>query len=193
MKPTSRTKAVAALLAAILLTIGIFSAAAQAASFQKFSGQAYLTSVGQNSDAAVMKVLLNTRLKMGMEYNIAVKADALGDIKTLVLVLGASNKGLGAAGVTIEQEMDRARALIAYAKAKGVRILSLHTGGSARRGESSNALISLCVPASDYVVVVAEGNKDQFFNEQCGRAGVPLAEVATLAEAGTVFKSLFAE
>lgn len=153
----------------------------------------FLTSVGQNSDAAVMKVLLNTRLKLGLEYDISANAASLGETKTLVLVIGASNKGLGAAGLSLEQEIARTKILIAAAREKGIAILSLHTGGSARRGDSSNALIKLCIPASSYVVVVAEGNKDKFFNEVCAQYKIPLIEVNSLAEAGTAVKNLFQE
>ncbi len=153
----------------------------------------YITSAGQTSDAAIVKVLANTKLKLGFSYDIAAKPQAIAGIKTLVLVLGASNKGLGAAGLSLEQDMERVKSLIAEAKKQGAKIIAMHTGGTARRGEASNHVIALCVPLSDAVIVVEGGNTDGFFTGLCEKAGVPLIEAASIAEAGSVLKSLVAQ
>lgn len=153
----------------------------------------YITSAGQTSDAAIVKVLANTKLKLSFGYDIAAKPQAIAGIKTLVLVLGASNKGLGAAGLSLEQDMERVKSLIAEAKKQGAKIIAMHTGGTARRGEASNHVIALCVPLSDAVIVVEGGNTDGFFTGLCEKAGVPLIEAASIAEAGSVLKSLVAQ
>ncbi len=153
----------------------------------------YITSAGQTSDAAIVKVLANTKLKLGFGYDIAAKPQAIAGVKTLVLVLGASNKGLGAAGLSLEQDMERVKNLIAESKKQGAKIISMHTGGTARRGEASNHVIALCVPLSDAVIVVEGGNADGFFTGLCEKAGVPLIEAASIAEAGSVLKSLVAQ
>ncbi len=153
----------------------------------------YITSAGQTSDAAIVKVLANTRLKLGFGYDIAAKPQSIAGAKTLVLVLGASNKGLGAAGLSLEQDIERVKSVIAEAQKNGVRIISMHTGGTARRGESSNQVIALCVPVSSVVVVVEGGNNDGFFSDLCEKAGVPLIQVASISEAGNVLKSLMAQ
>ncbi len=152
----------------------------------------YITSAGQTSDAAIVKVLANTRLKLGFGYDIAAKPQAIAGAKTLVLVLGASSKGLGAAGLSLEQDLERVKSVIAEARKNGVKIISMHTGGAARRGESSNQIIELCVPVSDAVIVVEGGNSDGFFSGLCEKTGVPLIEAASIADAGNVLKSLMA-
>lgn len=153
----------------------------------------YITSAGQTSDAAIVKVLANTRLKLGFGYDIAAKPQAITGVKTLVLVLGASSKGLGAAGLSLEQDMERVKSLISEAKKQGTKLISMHIGGSARRGESSNQIIKLCVPVSDAVIVVEGGNSDGFFSGLCEKTGVPLIQVASIADAGNVLKSLVAQ
>jgi len=158
-----------------------------------FPRPGYITSAGQTSDAAIVKVLANTRLKLGFGYDIAAKPQAIAGAKTLVLVLGASNKGLGAAGLSLEQDIERVKSLIAEAKKNGTKIISMHTGGTARRGEASNQVIALCVPVSDVVVVVEGGNNDGFFSDLCGKTGVPLIQVASIAEAGNALKALMAQ
>lgn len=152
----------------------------------------FITSAGQTSDAAIVKVLANTKLKLGFDYDIMAKPEAVAGAKTLVLVLGASNKGLGSAGLSFEQEMERVKKVITAAQKAGAKIISMHTGGSSRRGELSNAIIELCIPVSSVVIVVEEGNKDGFFTELCAKHSIPLQVVPSIAEAGNVLKVLMA-
>ncbi len=157
-----------------------------------FEKPGFITSAGQTSDAAIVKVLANNKLKLDFGYDIAAKPIAIEGARTLVFVLGASNKGLGAAGLSFEQEVERVKSVIAAARTARLRIISIHTGGSARRGEASNQLIALCVPVSDIVIVVQGGNEDGFFSNLCAQSNVPLVQVPTIAEAGNVLSSLMA-
>ena len=157
-----------------------------------FERPGFITSAGQTSDAAIVKVLANTRLKLGLDYDIAAKPQAIENAKTLVLVLGVSNKGLGAAGLSLEQEIERVKNIVAEAIKNNTRIISIHTGGTARRGEASNQVIELCVPVSNVVIVVEGGNNDSFFTSLCEKNNVPLVQVPSIAEAGNVLMSLFA-
>lgn len=160
-----------------------------AGTFQK---PGFITSAGQTSDAAIVKVLANTKLKLGFDYDIMAKPEVVTGAKTLVLVLGASNKGLGSAGLSFEQEMERVKKVIGAAQNAGVKIISMHTGGSSRRGDLSNAIIELCIPVSSVVIVVEEGNKDGFFTELCSKHSIPLQVVPSIAEAGNALKALMA-
>jgi len=165
----------------------------KAATQQSFSRPGLITSVGQSSDIAIIKALLNTKLKLGLEVNPLAKASDLAGAKTLVIVLGASTKGLGAAGIDMGQETERTKALLKAAREQGVQILAMHVGGEARRGKSTNDLIELVVPESQHVVVVASGNKDKFFNALAAKRAIPVTEAASLAAAGDAVKSLFKE
>jgi hypothetical protein len=152
-----------------------------------------ITSIGQSSDIAVVKALLNTKLKLGLEAKSLAQPADLSGVKTLVVVLGASVKGLGAAGLNFDQEMERTKALLKAAEEKGIPILAMHVGGEARRGKTTNDLIESIVPKSKYIVVVASGNKDKLFSTMAAKHGVPVAEVSNLAAAGDAVKSLFKE
>ena len=165
----------------------------KAATQQSFSRPGLITSVGQSSDIAIIKALLNTKLKLGLEVNPLAKASDLAGAKTLVIVLGASTKGLGAAGIDMGQETERTKVLLKAAREQGVQILAMHVGGEARRGKSTNDLIELVVPESQHVVVVASGNKDKFFNALAAKRAIPVTEAASLAAAGDAVKSLFKE
>ncbi|MGE5508593.1 MAG: DUF6305 family protein [Chitinophagales bacterium] len=158
-----------------------------------FSKPALITAIGQSSDAAIVKVMLNNKLKMGMDYKLMAQPADLAGVKTVIMVVGASAKGLGAAGIDLDQEAARTKALLKEAKEKGVKVLFMHTGGESRRGKSSNDLIELVLPSADAAVVVAAGNKDKFISNLAAKRGIPYVEVAKTADAGEAAKGLFKE
>jgi len=176
----------------MVLAAGLTLCAVSAASAQAvFQGPGIITSAGQSSDVAIVKVMLNTQLKLGLEYKPLAQPADLAGMKTLVVSVGASTKGLGAAGLDMDKEMARTTALVQAAKAAGIRILVMHTGGEARRGKTSNDLIQIVAPEADYIVVVEAGNKDKLFNKLAAARNVPVAEVAKMADAGGAVKAVF--
>jgi 2,4-dienoyl-CoA reductase-like NADH-dependent reductase (Old Yellow Enzyme family) len=140
---------------------------------------------------AIVKVMLNTQLKLGLDYKPLAQPADLAGMKTLVVSVGASTKGLGAAGLDMDKEIARTTSLVKAAKAAGIRILVMHTGGEARRGKTSNDLIQIVAPEADYIVVVSAGNKDKLFNTLAAARNVPVAEVAKMADAGSAVKAVF--
>jgi hypothetical protein len=166
---------------------------ARAAGPPVFEGPGILSSVGQSSDIAVVKVLLNTKLKLGLDVKPLAQAGDLAGQKVLVVVVGASTKGLGAAGIDVAKEFERAKALLSAARKQGVGVIALHTGGGSRRGKTTDDLIRLVVPLSDYVVVFAGGNKDKVFQSAAGSHPVPIVEVESLAAVGDAVKAVFRE
>ena len=159
----------------------------------KFSKPGLVTAVGQSSDIAVVKALLNTKLKLGLEIKPMAQPADLASCKTVVMVLGASTKGMGSAGLDLDKEMERAKILVKAAKEKGIKILGLHVGGESRRGKTTNDLLEIVLPECTHIVVVASGNKDKLFNTLAAKNSVPVTEVPNLAAAGDTVKALFQE
>ena len=144
---------------------------------------AFLSTVGQSADIEMVKVLLD---RSGVPHKDNAQAKA-GDLapsgaKSLVLVLGGSTKGLGAAGISADAELERARLLIAEARKLGMAIIGVHVGGEARRGQLSDRFIQAAVPACQYLVVVADGDKDGFISKLAGQA-IPIDKVERMARA----------
>lgn len=150
-----------------------------------------ITSAGQSSDAVMVNVLANTQLKLGLDYDPLVRADALGGYQSLVVVVGSSAKGLGAAGIDEAQELARIRAIMDRADADGLFVLLMHVGGTARRGPSSNQLIEVVAAHADAMIVVKAGNDDGFFTELARQHGIPLTEVERIVDAREPLSSLF--
>ncbi|MBO5999066.1 MAG: hypothetical protein J6P87_05200, partial [Lachnospiraceae bacterium] len=110
-----------------------------------------VTSGGQSADYQMISTVMG---KKGMDYttnNLATSAD-LGDAKTLIVVVGGSSKGLGAAGIDANGELARLTELLDGAKAAGLKIITMHTGGSARRGDLSDKFIKPVFEYADYAI-----------------------------------------
>ena len=118
-----------ALIALIILTC-FAPAAALAQTVPTFEGPVLITSAGQSGDAPIASVLFK-RAEIGATFEKLATAKNLEGQKTLVLVLGASMKGLGAAGLDAAKELEPISSLIAEAKKKGISILRMHVGGEA--------------------------------------------------------------
>ncbi|MFO7691859.1 MAG: DUF6305 family protein [Vicinamibacterales bacterium] len=177
--------------AAILAAAGTAGAQTFALKAPIAAKPAFLTTVGQSADIEMVKVLLD-RSSVPYKADAQAKAADLpaSGAKTLVVVLGGSTKGLGAAGISADAEIDRARALLAEAKKLGMTVIGLHVGGEARRGQLSDRFIEAAVPACQYVIVVAEGDKDGFIGRLCGTA-IPMDKVARISGAVEPLKQAF--
>ncbi len=156
-----------------------------------FDRPGLVTSVGQSSDIAIVKVIVNTHLKLGLGVKpLATVADLAG-VKTLVVVVGASTKGLGAAGLDAEKEAARGAALLKAARDKGLKVLVLHIGGESRRGKTSNDMIAAAMPFADLAVVVAAGNKDRLFDTLAAKRNTPLVEAEKITALAATLETLF--
>ena len=178
---------------AISLACAVALAPPAVAAAAPLAKPALVTSVGQASDIVVVKALLNTQLKMDLAVNALAQPADLAGIRTLIVVVGASAKGLGAAGLDMAKEVARAQALLAAARQQKIAVLVLHTGGESRRGKTSNDLIDIVVPEADQVVVVASGNKDKVFNTLAAKRNTPVVEVEKLAGVGAAVKAAFGQ
>lgn len=152
---------------------------------------AVLTSIGQSADVDIANTLCT---KMGLEVtlNKTITADELpDDCKTLILAVGGSSKGLGAAGIDADQELERTDALLAAAKEKGITILALHTGGSARRGTLSDSFINPAFEACDAAIVVSEGDTDGLMSGILSKNGTPAAYIEQTVDAISALQNAF--
>ena len=165
--------------------------AAGASAQVTFERPGLLTSVGQSSDIAIVKVIVNTQLKLDLAVKPVATAADLAGVKTLVVVVGASTKGLGAAGLDAEKEAARGVALVNAARSQGVKVLLLHTGGESRRGKTSNDMVEAVMPGADMAVVVAAGNKDKLFNTIAAKRNAPVVEVEKAAALADALRPLF--
>ena len=149
-----------------------------------------VTSGGQSADYQMIATVMG---KLGMDYtvaNLATSAD-LGDAKTLIVVVGGSSKGLGAAGIDADGELARVGELIDGAKAAGLSVIAMHTGGEARRGELSDKFITPIFEKADYAIVVTSGDEDGLMSGICASKGIPMDGIKSISEVATVLPAAF--
>ena len=149
-----------------------------------------ITSVGQSADARMIKVVAG-KLQIICDFEQVAKPDVIKNYKILVVVVGGSSKGLGAAGIDKEQELVRAQELIKEAKVRSVKILVMHVGGEARRGALSDAFLNEVVPYADHLIVVENGNKDGYFTQISKEKEISIEFVTKILATGELMKGYF--
>ncbi len=149
-----------------------------------------LTTVGQSADVEMVKAILDN---LGINYNMnnLAKSGETGDAKTLILAVGGSSKGLGAAGIDANAELERVSGLIEEAKANGVKVIAMHIGGEARRGELSDKFIQPSFENADYAIVVSEGDKDGKIKEIGESKNIPIEYIDQMSKALDSLKVVF--
>ena len=151
---------------------------------------ALVTSGGQSADYQMIATVME---KQDMEFttnNLATSAD-LGDAKTLIVVVGGSSKGLGAAGIDADGELERLDELMTAAKDAGLSIIAMHTGGEARRGDLSDKFITPVFNMADYAIVVSSGDSDGMMNDLCAGNGIPMDKIDSISDVVTVLPAAF--
>ncbi len=114
--------------------------------------------------------------------------------KTVIFAIGASLKGMGASGITIEAEVNRLKKIIDYCKEKKIFIISVHVGGTSRRGapgSDNERMIDAVAPLSEYMVITADGNKDGRFDAIAKEKGILLTQVEHALDLVDIFKQIF--
>ena len=189
---------------ALALVLVCLSAAAtlvaQAPAAPKAQTPILLTSCGQSPGPARVKVFLQ-RLQMAydMKDTATVKDLAAKPYKSLIVVTGASLKGMGAAGVSINDEIARVNALIAEAKKKGVTIIGAHVEGMERRAKGAAAgdnsdeqSIDAVCPKSSFLIVRKDGDEDGRFTA-FQKKGIPVVFFEKNSELSGVLQGVFAK
>lgn len=114
--------------------------------------------------------------------------------KTVIYAIGASLKGMGASGLTIETEEARLKKLIDHCKKNKIFIIAVHAGGTALRGASGSdneRMIDAIAPSADYIIVTKDSNKDGRFTAISQSKNIPLTEVDYALDLVDLFKQVF--
>ena len=114
--------------------------------------------------------------------------------KAVLFAIGASLKGMGASGLTLDSEEARVKKLLDYCKQKKIFILAVHVGGEAARGPAGSdneRMIDAVAPYADYLVVTKDSNKDGRFTKIAEAKKVPLAQIDYALGLVDIVKQIF--
>ncbi|MEA1964684.1 MAG: DUF6305 family protein [Candidatus Aerophobetes bacterium] len=157
-----------------------------------------VTPCGQSPGALMIDVLCKriklpcSRVDMLTAEDLKSKADQGKGYKTLIIITGTSLKGMGAAGVDIDVELSRIKAIIQEAKKENILIIGAHIEGMARRvDEMDAASIDTVIPESDVIIVRADSNEDGYFTKLSKEHSIPLLTAQETLDVSSLLKELF--
>jgi len=168
-----------------------------------------ITSCGQSPGPITLKVIFK-RIKIEFKpkayevielataEDLKAKMETGTPYKSLIIVMGASLKGMGAAGISIDDELDRTSKLIEEARRQGITIIGAHIEGMKRRaqgatvGDNTDELsIDAVAPNSDLLIIIKEGNTDSRFTIIANEKNIPMIEVEKQLDLLEEFKKIF--
>jgi len=158
-----------------------------------------VTSCGQSPGPLKITVFLK---RLGIEYDYKTDATdkdiATKKYKTVIVVTGASLKGMGAAGVSMKDELVRTAALLDAAKKQGVLIVGAHVEGMARRAQGADAgdnsdeqSIDAVCPKAQALLIRKDGDEDGRFTAIAKKQNIPMVAFEKNLEIEGVLKALF--
>ena len=159
-----------------------------------------VTSCGQSPGPLKITVFLK---RLGIEYDYKTDATdkdiATKKYKTVIVVTGASLKGMGAAGVSMKDELVRTAALVDAAKKNGVLLVGAHIEGMARRAQGADAgdnsdeqSIDAVCPKAQLLLIRKDGDEDGRFSAIAKKQNIPMVAFEKNLEIEGVLKALFA-
>ena len=156
-----------------------------------FEAPVLVTSFGQSTDGSMIEQVMKRLKTVSYAYNPTATGADLDGVKTVVIAVGNSTKGLGAAGISQEQETARAKEFMAAVEKKGVKVILCHIGGATRRGSLSDAFADMVLPLSSYMVVKEDGNEDSKFTSYASAHSIPITLVYGSKDTVDAFRLIF--
>lgn len=157
----------------------------------EFEAPVLVTSFGQSTDGSMIEQVMKRLKTVSYSYNPTATGADLDGVKTVVIAVGNSTKGLGAAGISQEQETARAKEFMAAVEKKGVKVILCHIGGATRRGSLSDAFADMVLPLSSYMVVKEDGNEDSKFTSYASLNSIPITLVYGSKDTVDAFRLIF--
>jgi hypothetical protein len=189
---------IVAIIFVLAVSVGMH-AAVSGAKPPKGSLPLLITNAGQGPGAKMSRLLLQrTGVVTDFEYNAEPKVADLQKkpYKTMFVVLGSTAKGLGASGITIDEEIERLNAMIAEARKQRIQVVAILLEGKARRGKPGGAderCIDAIAPFAQYLVVKKDGNEDGRFDAIAKKTGAPLTLIDDAMDFSEVVTLMYAK
>lgn len=156
----------------------------------RYTTPVLVTSFGQSTDASMLDTVMK-KAGINYVYNATITADGISSYKTIVIAVGASTKGLGAAGISEAEETARASEIMKVIKEKGIEVICCHIGGSARRGTLSDTLTDMVMDQASYIILKEDANFDYKFTKYASEHNKPITLIYATKDTIDVFTNLY--
>lgn len=172
----------------LMLVLFVGAGTVSASEVPTFELPLLVTGTGQTPCSLTLHTLVN---RLGIQATYDPMIARISGYKTVAVAMGASLKGMGAAGINQEEELERSQVMFERAKASGASIIGFHIGEEARRNTIADRYIEPFLPLCDLLVVLEKGNQDDLFTKASEASGVPLIVVADIAELMSLIEEMF--
>ena len=172
------------LMMCVLMTIPMFAFAAVSGDEPLTIGTPFMiTNAGQGPGGKMGRLLVSRAGTLTEDEDFyyvdvpyAADVDAR-DYSAIVIVIGSTDKGLGATGITIDQEIARVDEVVARANEKGVPVIAVMLEMDKRSDVKTNAnerCIDAVCPHASWMIVTADVNTDGRYDAFKAENGTPL-------------------
>lgn len=157
----------------------------------------FITNAGQGPGGKMARLLvIRSKAVEEWTYNAEPREKELNEkpYKTLLVVIGSSAKGLGASGITIDDEIARLEIMVKEAKRLNMQIIAAHIEGTARRdneGGPNERSIDAIAPFADYIIVQKDGNADGRFTKIAEENNIPLTIIDNTLDLIQVIEKMY--
>lgn len=161
-----------------------------------------LTAAGQGPGSKQLRLLINLSKAFVLGEDFYLEDEPLprldeirsGKYEVLVAVIGTTDKGLGASGITIEDEIDNLEEVIALCQEMDIPIIAVHIEQDKRSTIPTNGnerIIDLVCPVSEWMIVLRASNSDGRFDAISEEYGIPLTIVDSALEFSQLCQQIF--
>ena len=172
------------LMMCVLMTIPMFAFAAVSGDEPLTIGTPFMiTNAGQGPGGKMGRLLVSRAGTLTEDEDFyyvdvpyAADVDAR-DYSAIVIVIGSTDKGLGATGLTIDQEIARVDEVVARANEKGVPVIAVMLEKDKRSDVKTNSnerCIDAVCPHASWMIVTADVNTDGRYDAFKAENGTPL-------------------
>lgn len=172
------------LMMCVLMTIPMFAFAAVSGDEPLTIGTPFMiTNAGQGPGGKMGRLLVSRAGTLTEDEDFyyvdvpyAADVDAR-DYSAIVIVIGSTDKGLGATGITIDQEIARVDEVVARANEKGVPVIAVMLEKDKRSDVKTNSnerCIDAVCPHASWMIVTADVNTDGRYDAFKAENGIPL-------------------
>lgn len=159
-----------------------------------------ITNAGQGPGGKMGRLLIKQAKQLELDkdffyVDVPYREDVLErTYNCIVIVIGSTDKGLGATGITIDQEIERVNEVMAAAKEKKIPVVAVLLEKDKRSDIPTNAnerCIDAVCPLSSLMIVVKDANTDGRFDKLKEKYEIPLLAIDSSMDFIELSKKIF--
>ncbi|RSK29026.1 hypothetical protein EJF36_20250 [Bacillus sp. HMF5848] len=154
------------------------------------NGKILITSAGQAIDGYILESMTK-ELHIEADYRPRVLATDVYEYNTVLFVVGYSPTGLLFTDRTWMEEEQRIRLLLQEIAVKKMPVIVVHMSGFNRTESSTNYLIDLIAPHTDYFIGLRSSDRLQRYRRLAQRYNFPITFVEKIEHIKTPLNSVF--